>query len=127
MQKEQFQIYQQQRRQHWDSVATLDLRFDLGRYYHQRLAEIYRFLIPPHQKVLELGCGKGDLLAALQPSHGVGVDFSEQMLLAAQKTIQSCPSFRPTRLLFRWTSSSIILSCLICSTMSGMSRPSWKT
>jgi len=85
MQKEQFQIYQQQRRQHWDSVATLDLRFDLGRYYHQRLAEIYRFLIPPHQKVLELGCGKGDLLAALQPSHGVGVDFSEQMLLAAQK------------------------------------------
>jgi len=27
-------------------------------------------------KVLELGCGLGDLLAAVRPSRGVGVDFS---------------------------------------------------
>src|ERR1700730_7746130 len=35
-----------------------------------------RFLIPPGKRVLELGCGRGDLLAALEPSYGVGVDFS---------------------------------------------------
>ena len=36
-------------------------------------------------KVLELGCGNGDLLDSLQPSSGVGVDFSRQMLLHARK------------------------------------------
>jgi len=30
-----------------------------------------RFLIPPGKRVLELGCGTGDLLAALEPSYGV--------------------------------------------------------
>ena len=33
--------------------------------------------------ILELGCGHGDLLACLNPSKGVGIDFSENMLRAA--------------------------------------------
>jgi SAM-dependent methyltransferase len=33
--------------------------------------------------VLELGCGRGDLLAALKPSYGVGVDFSARTLAKA--------------------------------------------
>ena len=51
-----------------------------GRHYRGRLAEIYRFLVPPGQRVLELGCGSGDLLAALRPACGVGVDFSAEMV-----------------------------------------------
>jgi hypothetical protein len=35
--------------------------------------------------VLELGCGTGDLLAALKPSFGVGVDFSEAMIGEARR------------------------------------------
>jgi SAM-dependent methyltransferase len=35
--------------------------------------------------VLELGCGQGDLLAALQPKLGVGVDFSDKMLALARQ------------------------------------------
>jgi len=46
------------------------------RHYRRRLAEIYQFLVPPGLRVLELGCGPGDLLAALQPSRGLGIDFS---------------------------------------------------
>jgi len=37
-----------------------------------------RFLIPPGKRVLELGCGRGDLLAALKPSYGVGIDFGAE-------------------------------------------------
>src|SRR3954471_10631252 len=43
--------------------------------YHEDDRKFMRFLIPPGKRVLELGCGRGDLLAALQPSYGVGVDF----------------------------------------------------
>jgi len=42
-------------------------------------------LIPSGNKVLELGCGTGDLLNVLEPSVGVGIDSSSQMLrLAAE-------------------------------------------
>ena len=48
--------------------------------YYRRLAEIYRYLVPLRSRVLELGCGTGDLLAALEPSLGVGVDFAPELL-----------------------------------------------
>jgi SAM-dependent methyltransferase len=54
------------------------------RYYRRRLAEIYGFLIPPGLRVLELGCGPGDLLAELRPSYGLGIDFSEAAIQVAR-------------------------------------------
>lgn len=39
-----------------------------------------QFLVPVGLRVLDLGCGPGDLLAALRPSVGVGVDLSEKMI-----------------------------------------------
>ena len=56
----------------------------LGKIYHRRLEEIYRFLINPGQRILEIGCGMGNLLASLQPVHGVGVDFSPEMIQRAR-------------------------------------------
>ena len=74
------------RRDHWDSVARhTDHWLSWGSYYHRRLAEVYSFLIPPGQRVLELGCAQGDLLAALRPSFGVGIDLSFEMLKRARK------------------------------------------
>jgi SAM-dependent methyltransferase len=49
------------------------------------LQRYYRFLIPPGLRVLELGCGHGELLACLKPSFGVGVDFSGEMIRVASK------------------------------------------
>ncbi len=73
--------YRAQRVRHWDAVAReIPRRPSWTRQYHRRLATIYRFLIPPGQRVLEVGCGTGDLLSALSPSIGVGVDFSPGML-----------------------------------------------
>lgn len=39
-----------------------------------------RFLIPEGLRVLELGCGTGELLGALKPSYGVGIDISPLMI-----------------------------------------------
>jgi len=78
--------YREARQSHWNELAQrLDRGSDFGRYYHRRLAEIYEFLVVPGQKVLELGSARGDLLAALKPKLGVGVDFSEEMIRRGQQ------------------------------------------
>ncbi len=77
--------YRQSRVAHWDAVAGALDRFDRwNRGYHDRLGELYRWAIPTGQRVLEIGCGAGDLLAGLRPSTGVGVDFSRRMLDVAE-------------------------------------------
>ncbi|MBI3738916.1 MAG: class I SAM-dependent methyltransferase, partial [Chloroflexi bacterium] len=79
------QVYTQTRSAHWDAVAhKRDSWKGWGGLYHRRLQEIYRFLITPGQRILEIGCGKGDLLASLRPSRGVGLDFSPAMLERAR-------------------------------------------
>ncbi len=52
--------------------------------YHADDLKFMRFLIPPGKRVLELGCGMGDLLAALEPSYGVGIDFGEKAIERAR-------------------------------------------
>lgn len=78
--------YQQVRVDHWNEVARkLGTWTGWGGYYHRRLTEVYQFLVSPGQSVLELGCGRGDLLAALKPTSGVGVDFSAEMIRAGRR------------------------------------------
>src|SRR5260370_2220891 len=57
-----------------------------GAFFHDEDLLYLKFLIPEGARVLELGCGTGDLLAALKPSFGVGVDFSAGMIDEARKT-----------------------------------------
>jgi ubiquinone/menaquinone biosynthesis C-methylase UbiE len=49
-------------------------------YYQRYLRRYFAFVIPPGARVIEVGCGLGDLLAAVQPSHGLGIDFSAAMV-----------------------------------------------
>jgi SAM-dependent methyltransferase len=74
--------YADVRRRYWDDfAANLPERWaGLRRYYLERLARLFAFHIPAGSRVLELGCGQGDLLAATRPSRGVGVDFSPEMI-----------------------------------------------
>jgi len=77
--------YQQTRIAHWNKVAQKrDHWSGMGRWYHRRLAEIYKFLVNPGQRILEIGCGSGDLIASLLPSQGVGVDFSSEAIQRAR-------------------------------------------
>jgi glycosyltransferase involved in cell wall biosynthesis len=41
-------------------------------------------LIPPGSSVLELGCGTGNLLSALKPARGLGLDISAEMIRLAR-------------------------------------------
>lgn len=56
----------------------------LGRY-RELLASVYQALIPPGHSVLEIGSGRGDLLASLKPARGVGIDVSERMVEVARE------------------------------------------
>jgi SAM-dependent methyltransferase len=55
----------------------------LNSAYYDADRRYMQFLIPPGKRVLELGCGRGELLAALKPSYGVGVDFSRAQIATA--------------------------------------------
>jgi SAM-dependent methyltransferase len=66
---------------YWDDYSANIKRWMGGRgYYRQRISDLYGLLIPPGMRILELGCGDGDLLASLKPSYGYGVDFSPGMV-----------------------------------------------
>ncbi len=55
------------------------------RFYHKLLRRYFAFFIPSNARVLEVGCGIGDLLAAVKPSYGVGIDFSPDMISIARQ------------------------------------------
>jgi SAM-dependent methyltransferase len=72
-------------RAHFDWVAAHNSRArHAQRDFHAQLLALYRHHIPEGSRVLEVGCGKGDLLASLRPSRGLGVDFSPRMLADAR-------------------------------------------
>ena len=78
--------YTKQRRQYWNNFAASMERWQSIRsYYQNRLAEIYSTLIPAGMRLLEVGCGQGDLLAALKPSTGIGIDLSPEMIARARQ------------------------------------------
>ena len=57
----------------------------MGGYYHEHLHRTYLSIIPAGRRVLELGCGRGDLLAALKPSIGLGVELDPETVQRAER------------------------------------------
>lgn len=55
-------------------------------FYYEDDRRYMRFLISEGLRVLDLGCGTGQLLATLKPSRGVGVDLSAKMISVARKS-----------------------------------------
>jgi 2-polyprenyl-3-methyl-5-hydroxy-6-metoxy-1,4-benzoquinol methylase len=64
------------RRAYWEQKA--------GAYYEDQ-ARYYKFLIPEGLRVLEIGSGLGNLLAAVKPFRGVGIDLSPEMVKEAAR------------------------------------------
>jgi SAM-dependent methyltransferase len=72
--------------EHYNKYAQARDKFrKKNTYYYRVLARQYAYFIPEGKRVLEVGCGTGDLLANLKPSLGVGVDVSSGMIDVARK------------------------------------------
>jgi SAM-dependent methyltransferase len=54
------------------------------RYFYGYLTRVLAARVPPGQRVLDIGCGSGHLLAALSPSRGVGIDVSARAVASAR-------------------------------------------
>ncbi len=54
-------------------------------YFYAEDRRYMRFLVPAGSRVLELGCGTGELLAALAPARGVGIDLSPATVAVARR------------------------------------------
>jgi SAM-dependent methyltransferase len=54
-------------------------------YYYAEMERLARFFIPKGASVLELGSSTGDLLAALEPRRGLGIDISPRVTELAKK------------------------------------------
>ena len=73
-------------RAHYDRLAPDWDRWRYrNRYYHHSLVQYLRFLIPAGAAVCVLGCGQGDVLAALEPRRGLGIDLSPALTERARK------------------------------------------
>lgn len=67
-------------------ASQVDHWHDRNAGYHKAIASLTSFYTVPGTRVLEVGSGNGDLLAAVKASHGVGVDISGEMVrLASSK------------------------------------------
>lgn len=71
---------------HFDQEAA---RYDAWKkrhwHYYDTLKSLYADAIPPDARVLEVGCGTGDILAHLRASRSLGIDVSPAMIEIARK------------------------------------------
>ncbi len=65
-------------------AADRDRWVERNRGFHEADHAYLRFLVPEGAEVLEIGCGAGNLLAALKPARGVGIDLSPAMVAQAK-------------------------------------------
>lgn len=72
-------------RAHYDGAAD---ELPAGaRAYRRRLARYYNLLIPADARVLEVGCGAGDLLSLLHTRDVTGIDLSERRVAGARSRV----------------------------------------
>ncbi len=74
------------RRELQDRIAQKRDRWIVrNRYYYGRIKRLLRFIVEPQKRVLEVRCQTGGLLAATEPSFGVGVEISQELVEVARK------------------------------------------
>jgi SAM-dependent methyltransferase len=71
---------------YFDPLAdNWELYRERNAYFHRTQRALFRTYVPRGLSVLELGCATGDLLAAVSPGRGVGVDLAPRMVEKARR------------------------------------------
>ena len=73
---------------HFDELAksrSFWINKSIGFYSEDRRA--MKEFIPENSRVLEIGCGNGQLIASLNPSYGLGIDISKNMIECVKKAV----------------------------------------
>ncbi len=86
----EFELREMQRRQariaQFDSIAEVRAQtLNRHAYYTANLQRLVASFLVPSSRVLEIGCGLGDLLAAVAPQNSVGIDISPRMVEQARE------------------------------------------
>lgn len=70
---------------HFDSIAhKYDCYKSEYNFYYNELKNALKDHIPPGERVLDVGCGTGNLLRFIVPRQGTGIDISDQMIKIAK-------------------------------------------
>jgi SAM-dependent methyltransferase len=70
----------------YDELADWrEQKSDRYAYYSQELQRLVKTMVLGDSRVLEVGCGLGDLLAAVEPGQGIGLDISPRMVEIAKQ------------------------------------------
>lgn len=70
---------------HFDEIAEeYDFYKKKNSFYYGNLKRLLHLFIPKDQKVLEVGCGTGNLLTSTNPKFGYGTDLSSEMIKIAK-------------------------------------------
>ncbi len=89
--------------------------------YHRLVSRIYRSLVPPGRRVLEIGCGPGDLLAEIFPRRRVWASIFSARMVELATTRYPNLHFRQQageegqRSRVRSTTSCCLTSCRTCT------------
>jgi len=88
-----------------------------NRFYQRTIERQFAFIIPEGATVLELGCSTGDLLNAVKPGKGIGVDFAPSVIKIAKQKYPHLEFHLADALIFtpEITIDYIIVSDLITS------------
>jgi SAM-dependent methyltransferase len=84
-------ILEEVRRFYDDNHDALARARRARRYYYDRLTRVVAARVAPGQRVLDIGCGSGQLLAGLRPARGVGIDVSGRAIAAARAAHGGAP------------------------------------
>jgi ubiquinone/menaquinone biosynthesis C-methylase UbiE len=85
----EFKVWNDEMVEKFDVERFHDHPSPLVRYIEgKRIRRTLTLLAPrPHDRVLEVGCGAGHLLARLPAGHGFGLDLSDRLLRKAERRI----------------------------------------
>ena len=73
-------------RQHYDRVCeTREAYVQNNAYYYEQVYRLLRLIIPAGKRVLQVGCLTPDILNAVNPSFGLGIDISSKQVAVCQK------------------------------------------